>query len=49
MGMSDLLPDWDEKLKEAEAAGAVRCRCGFFYYRTAPACPLCNTVRPAIG
>jgi hypothetical protein len=38
----DIFPDWDAKLKEAEAAGTMRCAvCGFEFFRTINMCPKC--------
>ena len=40
---SDILPDWDKKVAEAEAAGLHNCEhCGFTYYLTCNMCPKCN-------
>lgn len=45
----DILPDFDRKLAEAEAAGRQKCPgCGFVYYRTVEACPLCGRPRPEV-
>lgn len=39
----ELLPDYDEKVREAEEAGKVDCgACGFTFYRTTKTCPLCS-------
>lgn len=39
----DVLPDYDAKVAEAEAAGTTMCElCGMVYYRTASICPLCS-------
>ena len=44
----DVLPDYERKLAEAEAAGTEECvGCGFAYYRTIDSCPLCDTGRVA--
>lgn len=38
----EVLPDYDEKCREAEEAGKVDCgACGFTFYRTTPTCPAC--------
>ncbi len=41
----DVIPDYDQKLAEAKAAGEHTCRCGFVYYKTIAFCPLCETPR----
>src|ERR1035437_1711517 len=39
----EVLPDYDQMVREAEAAGEVECgACGFCFYRTTPTCPLCS-------
>lgn len=43
--ISEILPDYDEKVKEAKAKGLYKCDCGFEYYKTVNACPLCGEVR----
>ena len=43
---TDIFPNWEQKVAEAEAAGKHRCMgCGFVYYLTVNACPKC--CRPA--
>jgi len=45
----DLLPDFDRKVAEAEAAGQQTCAaCGFVYYRTTWECPLCGFGRAGV-
>lgn len=40
-----LFPDWDSKVKEAEAAGPVKCGvCGFKFFRTINMCPKCSAM-----
>lgn len=42
---SDLLPDYDRKVAEAEAVGLVTCHhCEFRYYLTTWHCPKCSTM-----
>lgn len=37
-----MLPDYDRKLAEAEAAGEHTCEgCGFVFYKTVMNCPRC--------
>lgn len=43
----DIFPDWDKKIAEAEAAGRHTCECGFVYFKTVDACPLCYLTRTA--
>jgi hypothetical protein len=38
----DVLPDYDKKIAEAEAAGRHTCVCGFEYFLTTDACPRCG-------
>lgn len=38
-------PLFQKKKEEAELAGRHECICGFTYYKTVDACPLCNTKR----
>jgi len=41
-----VLPDWDKKCAEAEAAGTHRCTgCGFVFYLTTNDCPKCGRVK----
>lgn len=42
----DILPDYDAKMAEAEAAGRTTCACGYVHYRTISLCPLCGTPTP---
>jgi hypothetical protein len=45
----DIFPNWDEKLKQAKAAGTVKCsNCGFEFFRTVIACPKCNRIADAV-
>lgn len=41
----DALPDYDEVLARAEAAGRHKCECGFVYFKTTNTCPLCSKIR----
>jgi hypothetical protein len=43
--VSDLLPDFEVKLKDAESAGLHNCECGFVYYLTVDECPRCSRKR----
>lgn len=44
----DVLPDYDKMTAEAETAGRHTCECGFVYYKTVSACPLCYRRRPTV-
>lgn len=37
-----IFPDWDAKLAAAQAAGQVKCACGFDFFRTTHECPKCG-------
>jgi hypothetical protein len=39
---ADVLPNFKEKVAEAEAAGLVTCECGFNFYLTTLNCPKCG-------
>lgn len=46
----ELLPDYDEKVREAREAGEVDCgHCGFRFYRTTETCPLCSAWTWTLG
>jgi hypothetical protein len=40
---SDLFPRWGAMVVEADLAGKAICECGFEFYLTTPACPLCGS------
>jgi hypothetical protein len=42
----DALPGYDQMVAEARLAGECKCECGFTFYRTVSACPLCNKTHP---
>jgi hypothetical protein len=45
----EIFPNWDEKLKEAQAAGTTRCSaCSFEYFRTVLSCPKCHHPSEAV-
>lgn len=46
----ELFPNWDAKVKEAQAAGTMKCRkCGFEFYLTTDICPKCSaSARPEL-
>jgi len=40
----NILPDYNKKVAEAEAAGTHSCaKCGYLYYLTVDSCPNCGT------
>lgn len=44
----EVLPDYDRKKAEAEAAGEHDCECGFTYYKTTSFCPKCSRNLPGV-
>lgn len=41
--IEDLIPNYQELLKQAKEAGEEKCgNCGFIYYKTVSTCPACN-------
>jgi hypothetical protein len=41
----EIFPNWDKKVKEAQAAGTMKCaKCGFEFYLTINMCPKCSAM-----
>tara|TARA_R110002110_G_scaffold26350_6_gene96995 strand:+ start:209 stop:406 length:198 start_codon:yes stop_codon:yes gene_type:complete len=40
---SDIIPDWEKKVKQAKEAGEHTCaHCEFVYFNVVSSCPLCG-------